>query len=121
MSGETMWAVREDGTWRYVDSGIPIDADEILYEELPQWAIDLQEEMALRRELIAAEVSWQQAEIDLIANQLMALEEAEATGEDTGALPGTRVQWFQYRTKVRNWKDGAQSFPDPDHRPIRPE
>lgn len=121
MSGEFMWAVREDGTWRYVDSEIPIDAEETLYDEIPQWAIDLQAAIVDQREREGAEAAWQQAEIDLIANQLMAIEEAEATGEDTGALPGTRVQWLQYRTKVRAWKGGAENFPNHEYRPLRPE
>jgi hypothetical protein len=51
----------------------------------------------------------------------MALEEQEATGEDTGALPGTRLQWLSYRTKVRAWKEGAEYFPDSSHRPAQPE
>lgn len=116
-----MWAVRIDGSWRCVDDTIPLDAEETLYEDLPQWAIDLQEEATLRGVLAGAELAWQQAEIELIVNQLMAIEEAEATGENTGALPGTRVQWLQYRTKVRNWKYGAEYFPDLERRPSRPE
>ena len=115
-----MWAIREDGTWRFVDSEIPLDADETLYEDIQQWAVDLQADAAMHREQVSVEAAWQQTEIDVIANQLMALEEAEATGENTGALPGTRVQWLQYRTKVRNWKDGSENFPSSDHRPVRP-
>ena len=121
MNGDSMWAIREDGTWRFVDSEIPLDADETLYEDIPQWAVDAQVEAATHREQVSVEAEWQQAEIDVIANQLMALEEAEVTGENTGALPGTRVKWLQYRTKVRNWKDGAEYFPDLEHRPSRPD
>lgn len=107
--------------WRAINEDMRILEGETYVEELPQWLIDYVAGEDIRRELIKVENDWRESEVSAINNQLMALEEAEATGEDTGALPGTRMQWFQYRTKVRNWKDGAEHFPEPDHRPTRPQ
>ncbi|MGY3644129.1 hypothetical protein [Pseudomonas fluorescens] len=94
---------------------------ETLVSEIPQWFYErlaAAEEQAL---LMVAENAWREQEIGSIANQLMALEESEATGEAAGALPGTRSQWLSYRTKVRAWKEGAEGFPDSAQRPARPE
>jgi hypothetical protein len=66
------------------------------------------------------ENAWRETEILAISNQLMALEEQEAGVEDSGALPGTRLEWLQYRTKVRNWKEGHPDFPDMTARPVQP-
>jgi hypothetical protein len=89
--------------------------------DIPQWFYDrlaAAEEQAL---LMAAENAWREQEIGSIADQLIALEESEAIGEVAGALPGTRLQWLSYRTKVRAWKEGAEGFPEAAHRPARPE
>jgi len=59
---------------------------------------------------------WRITETALIADQLIALEDADPT-----ALPGTELDWRNYRTKVRGWKDGAEGFPDTASRPVRPE
>lgn len=58
--------------------------------------------------------------MQLISNQLMAIEEAEAGSDDAEPLPGTRAEWLTYRTKVRNWKDGNEDFPDQTKRPLMP-
>ena len=64
---------------------------------------------------------WREAELIVIANQLDALEEAEAGEVPEDLLPGTRTQWLSYRGKVRNWVDGKGDFPDITKRPVRPE
>ncbi|MDF0731006.1 hypothetical protein P0Y43_09750 [Pseudomonas entomophila] len=66
------------------------------------------------------EAEWVASEIPIISRQLEALEEDEA-GEPPGdLLPGTRAQWLGYRGRVRNWKEGAEGFPDIEQRPVRP-
>lgn len=71
-------------------------------------------------QLQIAESKWQAAEVVAISEQLDALEEAEAGESPVDLLPGTRTQWLKYRGQVRNWKEGAEHYPDSDHRPIRP-
>ena len=116
-----MYAIKDNGELRAVSEAMVLEPDETLHSDIPQWVYDrfaAAEESGLS---ITAENAWRDQEIEVISNQLMALEEQEATGEDAGALPGTRVQWLSYRTKVRAWKEGAENFPDLSHRPSRPE
>lgn len=116
-----MWAVREDGTWRGIDSEIKLDADEILNEEIPQWAFNAQVAQQLLREASSAEISWQQEEISNIENQLMAIEEFQAGIDGVVLLPGSRADWLEYRSKIRNWKIGGNAeFPVAASRPKRP-
>ena len=63
----------------------------------------------------AVERSWQEAEMSLIAEQLPAVEDG-----DPAALPGTEREWRNYRIQVRAWKEGAEGYPDSEHRPARP-
>lgn len=70
--------------------------------------------------LKTAEAAWQEAEILVIGNQLMAIEEAEAGSTEAKPLPGTRAQWLIYRTKVRAWNDANADFLDVAKRPVRP-
>lgn len=116
-----MYAIKENGDLRAVSEAMVLELDEVLYPDIPQWVYDrfaAAEESVLS---ITAENAWRDQEIDAIANQLMALEEQEATGENSGALPGTRLQWLSFRTKVRAWKEGAEYFPDSSRRPTQPE
>lgn len=116
-----MWAVREDGTWRGIDPEIKLDADEVLYEELPNWAFEAQVAQQLLREASSAEVSWQQEEIINIDNQLMAIEEYQAGIDGVVLLPGSRVDWLEYRSKIRLWKIGGNAeYPKVASRPKRP-
>ena len=39
---------------------------------------------------------------------------------DPAALPGTEREWRGYRIQVRAWKEGAEGYPDSEHRPARP-
>ncbi|OJT50071.1 hypothetical protein [Pseudomonas moraviensis] len=66
-------------------------------------------------QLIAIEDAWKASEMDLIADQLIAIEDS-----DPSALLGTERQWRDYRTLVRAWKEGAEHFPDQAFRPVRP-
>lgn len=71
-------------------------------------------------DFIARENAWREAQLIAIANQLDALEEAEAGAAPVDLFAGTRLQWLQYRGQVRNWKEGAEHFPDASYRPVRP-
>jgi hypothetical protein len=59
------------------------------------------------------EDAWQLTQMRLIADQLIALEDA-----DPDAMDVTEAQWRAYRTKIRAWKDGGNpDFPDATKRP----
>lgn len=66
-------------------------------------------------QLATIEDQWRVAELDLIADQLMALEDG-----DPAAMSITEQKWREYRTAVRGWKEGANFFPDIANRPVRP-
>lgn len=66
-------------------------------------------------QLADIEDAWRIQQLDLIADQILAIED-----DDPTALPGTDRQWRDYRTKVRGWKVGALHFPDIDYRPVSP-
>lgn len=70
--------------------------------------------------LAALEGHWRTGEQVIIANQLDAIEEADAGGTPKDLRPGTRVQWLAYRGEVRNWVEGEGDFPDSSKRPARP-
>lgn len=61
------------------------------------------------------EDAWRDAEMAVIAEQLLMLED-----EDPLALPGTAAQWRAYRILVRAWKEGNVNFPNIESRPVRP-
>lgn len=94
-----------------IDEECPEYADQIW--QFPGWGPS-------RMKLSNVESIWRETEIQVIGNQLMAIEEAEAGSENAHPLPGTRSQWLIYRTKVRAWKDGNDDFPDLLKRPNRP-
>lgn len=71
---------------------------------------------ALLAEQKIVETQWVTAELAIIADQLLAIED-----EDPTALPGTAAQWRAYRIKVRAWKDGGDpNYPQQNKRPVRP-
>ncbi|MBV4518546.1 hypothetical protein KVG88_00595 [Pseudomonas sp. SWRI74] len=78
-------------------------------------AKDAEVAAAERAAAVQIEDAWRLKETAFIADQLIGIEDG-----DPAALPGTEAEWRAYRTKVRNWKEGAQFFPDLTHRPIRP-
>lgn len=59
---------------------------------------------------------WVLGELDLVAGQLLRIED-----EDPTALPGTDRQWRDYRIQLRAWAEGADGFPDVVQRPTRPD
>jgi len=61
------------------------------------------------------EQQWVAAEMDVIAEQLLRLED-----DDPSALPGTEREWRDHRIKLRAWKEGNPDFPDQAKRPNRP-
>lgn len=71
-------------------------------------------------EQVQRESAWRVAELVAIARQLEAIEEDEADETPPDLLPGSRKLWLKYRGQVSNWKEGAEFFPDIEHRPIRP-
>lgn len=71
-------------------------------------------------EAIAREEAWRELQIPLIANQLNALEEAEADVPPPDLLGGTRKEWLRYRGDVRNWILGTAGYPDEQRRPKAP-
>lgn len=74
---------------------------------------DKLEAAKLRAEQVVIEDIWRESEMELIADQLIAIEDG-----DPDALPVNETQWRAYRTKVRAWKDGGNpEFPDPTKRP----
>lgn len=116
------YAIRIDG-WRAVSDDFQIDEllpGEELANEIPQELLNWDAENSIRLALVRLEQQWQSDEISFVNNQLMAIEETAETGEDTGALPGTRGQWLSYRTKIRNWKEEAENYPFSTYRPARP-
>lgn len=115
-----------DGTcpegWIVMSSQRPEDDQWADYTAQPDGTWAVSEETRLAK-LSAQEVAWRGAELVVIARQLEALEEEEVADpgdEPVDLLPGTRKQWLKYRGLVSNWKEGAESFPDIAHRPVRP-
>lgn len=130
----TIHYVRPDGTYvgGYGDGASPTAEDAApakvsklvcLDEEYPEYADQIWQFPGWtpsRMKLSSIENNWRNAEIQIISNQLMAIEEAEAGSDGAEPLPGTRTEWLMYRTKVRAWKDGNDDFPDQAKRPVMP-
>ena len=76
------------------------------------WAID---PMIAYRAAVEIETAWRSAELLVVADQLLRIED-----EDPTALPGTARQWRDYRIQLRAWIEGAEQFPDQQYRPVRP-
>lgn len=110
------YAVMVNGSYRAVDDSMILADGETLYDDVPQWAYEAAEARLLLMDKTTTEIEWRSREMDFIANQLTAIED-----EDPVALPGTTKQWRDYRIQVRAWFDGAESYPEPEYRPARPE
>jgi len=67
-------------------------------------------------QLAQIEDDWRISELDMIADQLLALED-----DDPTAMFVTERQWRDYRILVRAWKGRSAHFPDLAHRPVRPD
>ncbi|QJI40461.1 hypothetical protein HKK52_05855 [Pseudomonas sp. ADAK2] len=85
----------------------------------PEFTDDELAALQLAKDIEAAS-AWRFTELQLTARQLEAIEEDEADETPADLLPGTRKQWLKYRGQVSNWKEGTESFPDIEHRPVRP-
>lgn len=109
------YAIKADGAFRAVDESMTLEEDESLYEDIPSWVYDLTEASRIKIELTAVEDSWRLSEMELIADQLIALEDG-----DPKALAGTDRQWRDYRILVRGWKEGHPDFPNAVSRPVSP-
>ena len=101
-------------SWRGIEADWPLQEGESYVEDIPPWLINASAAADDLRQRSRIEEAWRATEILEINDQLMALEEGAE------ALPGTREQWLAYRTRVRNWKEGAEGFPEPANRPWRP-
>lgn len=104
-----------DGNWIEVTTP-PTQADQIWL--FPGWSESMSS-------ITSVEDNWRTKELVVIANQLLAIEEAVAAEEEgeeppTDLLPGTRNKWLAYRSKVRDWKTGNADFPEINKRPVRP-
>lgn len=125
VAGSLGYAVKPNGSWRAVSAEMELEEDETFYKSIPEWAIQMEEDRIERARLVTIENAWRDKEINVIANQLMAIEEAESALEEgldppDDLMSGTRSQWLSYRTKVRAWKEGNVDFPDANKRPVRP-
>ncbi|MGR4042899.1 hypothetical protein FW796_26275 [Pseudomonas sp. 910_21] len=101
----------DDKTLVGIGEEYPANADQLWL--FPGWGVSPSK---LRR----VEDLWREEELLVIADQLDALEEAEANAVPADLLPGARPQWLKYRGAVRNWTEGKDGYPDITKRPIRP-
>ena len=126
----TIHFVRPDGSYvgAYGDGAHPSDADAApaevaqlvcLDQECPAYADQVwlfpgwsDSPRALR----ITEDSWRKAEMALIADQLLRLEDGDPT-----VMAGDAKAWRDYRIKLRAWDVGHPHFPDSKHRPVRPD
>lgn len=88
-----------------------IDWDMLITSEMK----GAQTSKALEAAYSEKEALWQESEMLVIAEQLLAIED-----DDPIALSGTERQWRDYRIQVRAWKEGAEGFPESERRPVRP-
>lgn len=84
------------------------------FEEIPDGFFEFDPETDIRPDP-AGELEWATGEMAVVADQLLKIEDGDPT-----ALPGADRQWRDYRIALRAWKEGAEHFPDQQHRPARP-
>jgi hypothetical protein len=127
-----MYKYSGDVILRLVDAAyIAKDPDNRDYMEYMAWVDSggvtlpefTEEDLARQKAQLDASVesSWRASELQVIARQIDALEEADAGVPPSDLLPGTKQQWLKYRGQVSNWKEGAEHFPVQARRPVRPE
>ena len=105
---------------RVLDSAqIPSDPMNLDWIEYQNWLdsgnTPSPDSSADRQDAAVTEYQWRDVELALVADQLLRVEDGDPT-----ALPGTAIQWRDYRIKLRAWVDGAEHFPDSASRPVRP-
>lgn len=126
-----MYKYSDDVILRLSDGAyIPKDPENRDYKEYLAWVgsggVTLpefsEEDLARQKAQLDASVesSWRASELQVIARQIDALEEADADVSPPDLLPGTKQQWLRFRGQVNNWKEGAENFPEQDQRPVRP-
>ena len=100
--------------WIQMSGQRPEGDDALLYTATTagEWVIS---EETLARIGAGREAAWVEAEMSVVADQLIMLED-----DDPAALPGTARQWRDYRIALRAWKDGATGYPHTELRPARP-
>jgi hypothetical protein len=100
--------------WLLMEGPRPEGEDASLYTATPEgtWIISEATQDRLARD---REVAWVEAEMAVIADQLVKLED-----EDPSALPGTSRQWRDYRIALRSWNDTNAVYPNYLFRPERP-
>lgn len=75
------------------------------------WAIT---EETARVDAARAENQWRALEMPLAQECVTALSFGDTS------IPGTVTQWKGYWLALRDWKEGAEHYPDASHRPVRP-
>ncbi|MGC3935994.1 hypothetical protein [Pseudomonas atacamensis] len=126
-----MYKYSDDVILRLSDGAyIPKDPENRDYKEYLAWVgsggVTLpefsEEDLARQKAQLDASVesSWRASELQVIARQIDALEEADADVSPPDLLPGTKQQWLRFRGQVNNWKEGTENFPEQDQRPVRP-
>lgn len=70
-----------------------------------------EQDLAIR---MGEEPLWVATEMAVVADQLLMHED----GDDMAVA--TPEAWKDYRKALRRWVEGAEFFPDQEHRPIRP-
>lgn len=100
--------------WVEMGGQRPDDEDALLYTatQAGEWVVSAE---TLARIGAEREAAWVEAEMSVVADQLIMLED-----DDPAALPGTARQWRDYRIALRAWKDGAAGYPQVELRPARP-
>ncbi|WP_456254563.1 hypothetical protein ACP3PM_17890 [Pseudomonas iridis] len=83
-----------------------------MFEEIPLWALDIEEQKNELQVKARLDDAWRDQELAVIADQLMALEERDAGVEAEDVRPGSRVLWLTYRSAVRNWSGSNDSRPE---------
>lgn len=114
------YAIKENGQFRAVAGDMELTEGETIYEQVPQWLIDVLERQQIDLQHVTAEAEWRGSELMVISRQLEAIEEYEAGEAPPDLLPGTRKQWLKHRGVVSNWKVGTEHFPEKALRPVRP-
>lgn len=100
--------------WIQMSGQRPDGEDTSLYTASSSGEWEISEDTLLRIGT-EREASWVDAEMPIVAEQLVMIED-----DDPSALPGTPRQWRDYRIALRAWKEGAEGFPKPESRPTRP-
>ncbi|HEK0905464.1 TPA: hypothetical protein SMQ04_000174 [Pseudomonas putida] len=81
---------------------------------LTQDEIDALLDKKQRDERAGREAAWVAAEMTIVAEQLLMHD------DDDDMAVSIPEAWKEYRKALRRWIEGAEFFPDQDHRPVSP-